>query len=317
MPSGVLVTGGAGFIGSHLACRLAEEGHRVRVLDDLSTGRRANLAAREEEIEFLEGDLRRLEDVTAAAQGVEIVFHLGALPSVPRSIEDPRTTLAVNIEGTLNVLLAARGAGSARVVLASSSSVYGEAGALPRAETKRPAPLSPYAVSKLAAEGLCTSFSRAHGLHAVCLRYFNVFGPGQDPSSAYAAVVPRFMSAIADGREIEVYGDGEQTRDFTYVDDVIDANLLAASADLPGGSVLNVAAGRSTTVNLLAAAVGDALGRPVRRSHRPARPQEVDHSWANVDRARDWLGHASRVGLDEGLRRTAAAFQPAGVAPVA
>jgi UDP-glucose 4-epimerase len=317
MASSVLVTGGAGFIGSHLVRRLVGEGHCVRVLDDLSTGRRARLAGCEHDIEFLEGDLRRPQDVIDATRGVEIAFHQGALPSVARSVADPRTTLAVNTEGTLNVLLAAREAGSMRVVLASSSSVYGETGPLPRVETTRPGPLSPYAVSKLAAEGLCASFSRAHGLHTVCLRYFNVFGPGQDPSSAYAAVVPRFMSAIADGREIEVNGDGEQTRDFTYVDDVVEANLLAGTADLPAGSVLNVAAGRSTTVNLLAAAVGEVLGRPVHRLHRPARPQEVEHSWADVARAREWLGHASRVELEEGLRRTAAAFLRAGAAPVA
>ena len=317
MSSSVLVTGGAGFVGSHLVRRLVGQGRRVRVLDDLSTGRMANLAGCEHQIEFVAGDLRRPEDVAAAARDTELVFHLGALPSVPRSIEDPRTTLAVNIEGTLNVLLAALEAGSARVVLASSSSVYGDAGPLPRVETTRPVPLSPYAVSKLAAEGLCASFSRARRLQTVCLRYFNVFGPGQDPASPYAAVVPRFMSAIAAGRAIEIDGSGEQTRDFTYVDDVVDANLRAATADLPAGSVLNVAAGRATTVNRLADSVGDALGCEVRRSHRPARPQEVEHSWADVARARDWLGHASRIELDEGLRRTAATFAPTGAASVA
>lgn len=317
MGSGVLVTGGAGFIGSHLVRRLAGQGRRVRVLDDLSTGRRANLVDCEHQIEFVPGDLRSPEDVAAAAQGAELIFHLGALPSVPRSIEDPRTTLAVNIEGTLNVLLAALEAGVARLVLASSSSVYGEAGPLPRVEATRPVPLSPYAVSKLAAEGLCASFSRAHGLHTVCLRYFNVFGPGQDPSSAYAAVVPRFVAAIAAGHEVEINGTGDQTRDFTYVDDVVEANLLAGAADLPAGCVLNVAAGRSTTVNRLADSVGDVLGREVRRSHLPARPQEVEHSWADVSRASDWLGHTARIELEEGLRRTSAAFAQAGAASVA
>ena len=304
----VLVTGGGGFIGSNLVRALAERGDDVRVLDNFSTGNRANLAELLNDVEIVEGELRSYERVHAATRGVEVVFHQGALPSVPRSVQDPLTTSAVNVEGTLNVLLAARDEGIRRVVCASSSSVYGNSNELPRVETQSPDPISPYGVSKLAAERYCVSFSRVYPLETVVLRYFNVFGPNQDPTSQYAAVVPRFITAIADGRAVPVYGDGEQSRDFTFVANVIDANLRAAEADRVSGSVLNVATGQSTTVNELADKIGDILGRSVQREEHAERTGDIRDSWADVTRARELLGWEPRVALDEGLRITAEYF---------
>ena len=304
----VLVTGGAGFIGSNLVRALVERGDDVRVLDNFSTGNRSNLAELTAEIEIVEGELRSYERVHAATRGVEVVFHQGALPSVPRSVQDPLTTSAVNVEATLNVLLAARDEGIRRVVFASSSSVYGNSGELPRVETQNPDPISPYGVSKLAAERYCVSFARVYPLETVALRYFNVFGPNQDPTSQYSAAVPRFMTAIANGRPVSIYGDGEQRRDFTYVANVVDANLLAADAEGVSGHVLNVATGRATTVNELAEAIGALLGRSVERDDQPERPGDVRDSWADVTRARESLGWTPRVGLDEGLRLAADAF---------
>jgi UDP-glucose 4-epimerase len=300
----VLVTGGAGFIGSNLTRALLERGDDVRVLDNFSTGNRANLAGLEGDVELVEGDLRSYERVHAAVRGVEVVFHQGALPSVPRSVQDPLTTTAVNVEGTLNVLLAARDEAVRRVVNASSSSVYGNGGSLPRVESQLPDPISPYAVAKLAAERFCTSFSRVYGMDIVSLRYFNVFGPRQDPTSQYAAVVPRFISAIASGEPVTIYGDGEQSRDFTYVDNVVEANLLAGDA-AGEGEIVNVATGGSTTVNQLADAIGAMLGKPVDKTYQPAREADVHASWADVDLAGRLFGYRTRVDLDEGLRRTA------------
>jgi UDP-glucose 4-epimerase len=304
----VLVTGGGGFIGSHLVRALLERGDDVRVLDNFSTGNRANLATLTREVEVVEGELRSYERAHAAVRGTELVFHQGALPSVPRSVQDPLTTSAVNVEGTLNVLLAARDEGVRRVVFASSSSVYGNSGELPRRESQSPDPISPYAVAKLAAERYCVSFSRVYSLETVVLRYFNVFGPNQDPNSQYAAVVPRFVSAIAAGEAVPIYGDGEQLRDYTYVDNVIAANLLAA--DTPGatGAVLNVATGAATSVNDLADAIGAAVGKPVRKDYLPPRPGDVRDSWADVSEARRVLGFEPKVQLGEGLRRAAHAL---------
>ena len=304
----VLVTGGGGFIGSNLVRALLERGDDVRVLDNFSTGNRSNLAELAGEVEIVEGELRSYERVHAATRGVEVVFHQGALPSVPRSVQDPLTTSAVNVEGTLNVLLAARDEGIRRVVFASSSSVYGNSGELPRIESANPNPISPYGVSKLAAERYCVSFSRVYPLETVALRYFNVFGPNQDPGSQYAAVVPRFVTAVAEGRPLEVYGDGEQRRDFTYVENVVAANLLAAEADGISGAVMNVATGRSTTVNELAEAVGSLLGRSVERELRPERAGDIKDSWADVTRARELLGWEPHVDLEQGLRLAAEAF---------
>jgi UDP-glucose 4-epimerase len=304
----VLVTGGGGFIGSNLVRRLLEAGHDVRVLDNFSTGNRRNLVDVADEIEVVEGELRSYERVHNATRGVEVVFHQGALPSVPRSVQDPLTTGAVNVEGTLNVLLAARDEGVRRVINASSSSVYGNSGTLPRVETQFPDPISPYAVSKLAGERYCVSFARVYGLETVTLRYFNVFGPNQDPTSQYAAVVPRFIAAVEAGEPVPIYGDGEQSRDFTYVDNVVEANVLAADADDASGAVLNVATGTSRSVNALADTIGEVLGKPVEREYLDARTGDVRDSWADVSAAQRILGWEARIDLDQGLRLTAEAF---------
>ena len=304
----VLVTGGAGFIGSNLVHALLERGDAVRVLDNFATGNRANLAGLEDDVEVIEGELRSYERVHNAVRGVELVFHQGALPSVPRSVQDPLTTSAVTIEGTLNVLLAARDEDVRRVVFASSSSVYGNGGSLPRTETQQPDPISPYAVAKLAAERYCVSFNRVYGLETVALRYFNVFGPRQDPKSQYAAVVPRFFEAIRDGRAVPIHGDGSQSRDFTYVANVVDANVLAADVDGAGGAVLNVATGRQASVNELADAIGDVLGLPVEKEYLASRTGDVRDSWADVSETRRVLGWEARVGLEEGLGLVASAF---------
>ena len=305
-----LVTGGAGFIGSHLVRGLLARGGSVRVLDDFSTGSRANLADLEPDVEVLEGDLRSREHVSSAARGVDVVFHLGALPSVGRSVEDPVTTNAVNVDGTLNVLLAARDRDVRRVVLASSSSVYGDAGTLPRVESQRPEPVSPYAVSKLAAESYCASFARVYGIETIALRYFNVYGPGQNATSPYAAAVPRFVDALRAGRPVPIYGDGSQTRDFTYVGDVVDATLRAAACRAEAPSVVNVAAGAATSVLDLAETIGALLEVPVRREHRPARPDEVRHSQADVALAERVLGLPPRLPLARGLALTVEAHPP-------
>jgi UDP-glucose 4-epimerase len=304
----VLVTGGGGFIGSNLVRALAERGDDVRVLDNFSTGNRANLAGLADDVEVVEGELRSYERVHAATRGVEVVFHQGALPSVPRSVQDPLTTGAVNVEGTLNVLLAARDEGIRRVVFASSSSVYGNSDELPRVETQNPDPISPYGVSKLAAERYCVSFARVYPIETVALRYFNVFGPNQDPTSQYAAVVPRFVTAIAEERTVTVYGDGEQKRDFTFVSNIVEANLLAADADGVSGRVLNVATGRGTSVNELADAVGAVLGKGVEREYDEERSGDVRDSWADVARAEELLGWQPRVELEAGLRIVADSF---------
>jgi nucleoside-diphosphate-sugar epimerase len=308
----VLVTGGAGFIGSNLVRALLEQGDTVRVLDNFATGNRANLAGLDDDVEVVEGELRSYERVHNAVRGAEIVFHQGALPSVPRSIQDPLTTSAVTIEGTLNVLLAARDESVRRVVFASSSSVYGNTGTLPRTETQQPDPISPYAVAKLAAERYCVSFHRVYGLETVALRYFNVFGPRQDPNSQYAAVVPRFFTAIQEGRPVPIHGDGSQSRDFTYVQNVVDANVLAADAGDAGGSVLNVATGRQASVNELADAVGTVLGKEVEKDYLPLRTGDVRDSWADVSEARRVLGYEARIGLEQGLELVADAFVAAG-----
>lgn len=307
MPSPlVLVTGGAGFIGSHLVRALLERGDRVRVLDNFSTGRRENLAGLEDDVEVVEGELRSYERVHNAVRGAELVFHLGALGSVPRSVQDPLTTGAVNVEGTLNVLLAARDESVRRVVFASSSSVYGSAMQLPAREDGPVDPISPYGVAKLAAERYCVSFSRVyHSFESVVLRYFNVFGPGQNPFSQYAAVVPLFITAIAAGEPVTIFGDGEQSRDFTYVANVVEANVLAAGAPEANGRILNVAAGGPRSVNVLADTLATQLGRPLEKRFAPPRPGDLRDSYADIGAARSVLGWEPTVGFEEGLRRTA------------
>src|SRR5437763_2333075 len=301
----VLVTGGAGFIGSNLVHALRERGDDVRVLDNFSTGFRANLE--ELDVEIVEGELRSYERVHNAVRGTEVVYHLGALGSVPRSVQDPLTSSAVTVEGTLSVLLAARDEGVRRVVYSSSSSVYGNSGELPRTEAMPVDPISPYGVAKLAAERYCVSFSRVyHGFETVVLRYFNVFGERQSPYSQYAAVVPLFVTAIGRGRPVTIFGDGEQSRDFTYVGNVVDATLRAGHAEGASGPILNIAAGAPGHVNELADAIARILDRPVEKRYAEPRPGDVRDSWADVSLAGRILGYRSAVGLEEGLRRTIA-----------
>jgi nucleoside-diphosphate-sugar epimerase len=305
----VLVTGGGGFIGSNLVRGLLERGDDVRVLDNFSTGNRRNILDITDDIEIVEGELRSYERVHNAVRGVEVVYHLGALPSVPRSVQDPLTSSAVTIEGTLNVLLAARDEGIRRVVYASSSSVYGNSGTLPRAEATYPDPISPYAVAKLAAEKFCISFNRVYGLETVALRYFNVFGPHQDPTSQYAAVVPLFITRIRAGEPVQIFGDGNQSRDFTYVANVVEGNLRAADAPEASGAVLNLATGRQTSVNELADTIAAIVGKPVQKEYLAARTGDVRDSWADIAEARRLLDWEPHVSLEEGLRLTADAVR--------
>ena len=300
----VLVTGGAGFIGSHLVRGLLEQGDAVRVLDNFSTGNRDNLDG--VDVEVVEGELRSYERVHNAMRGIEIVFHLGAMGSVPRSVQDPLTSSAVNVEGTLNVLLAARDEGARRVVFSSSTSVYGSTRELPTTEATPPDPISPYGVAKLAAERYCVSFSRVYeSLESVVLRYFNVYGPRQSPFSQYAAVVPLFVTAIAAGEQITIFGDGEQSRDFTYVGNVVDATLKAADAPGASGRMFNIASAAPASVNRVADLIGELLGKPVERRHLPPRAGDIRDSWADISAAREVLGWEPKVSLEEGLRLTA------------
>jgi UDP-glucose 4-epimerase len=299
----VLVTGGAGFIGSNLVRALLERGDDVRVLDNFSTGNRENLA--DLEVEVVEGELRSYERVHNAVRGVEVVFHLGALGSVPRSVQDPLTSNAVNVEGTLNVLLAARDEGVRRVVFSSSSSVYGTRRELPVTEDQAPDPLSPYGVAKLAAERYCVSFSRVYeSFESVVVRYFNVFGLRQSPFSQYAAVIPLFITAIAAGEPVTIDGDGEQSRDFTYVSNVIDATILAADAAGVSGRIFNVAASAPASVNHVAETIGRLLDRPVEKVFAPSRAGDIRDSWADIGRARESFGWEPSIGLEDGLRLT-------------
>jgi UDP-glucose 4-epimerase len=302
-----LVTGGGGFIGSNLVRALLDEGHDVRVLDNFSTGNRANLA--DLDIEVVEGELRSYERVHNAVRGVEVVFHLGALGSVPRSVQDPLTSNAVNVDGTLNVLLAARDEGVRRVVYSSSSSVYGTRRELPVKEEQASDPLSPYGVAKLAAERYCVSFSRVYeSFESVVVRYFNVFGPRQSPLSQYAAVIPLFITAIAEGRPIRIDGDGEQRRDFTYVSNVVDGTIRAADAQAANGRIFNVAASAPASVNHVAESIGQILGKDVKKEFAPPRAGDIRDSWADITAAREAFGWEPSVELEDGLRRTVGAL---------
>jgi nucleoside-diphosphate-sugar epimerase len=299
-----LVTGGAGFIGSNLALALLARGDDVRLLDNFSTGHRSNLEPLGAEL--VEGDLRSYERVATAVNGVEVVFHQGALPSVPRSIQDPLTSTAVNVEGTLNVLLAARDAGVRRVVFASSSSVYGDAPGMPRRESQPLAPLAPYAVSKLAAEQYCMVAHRVYGVETVALRYFNVFGERQDPLSGYAAVIPKFIRMMLDGQPPTIFGDGETSRDFTHVENVVEANLAAAVEPAAAGRVMNIAIGSSHTLNELVGALRRLLESDLEPKYGPPRPGDVSESLADVSLARELIGYEPSVDFEQGLQRTIA-----------
>jgi UDP-glucose 4-epimerase len=307
-----LVTGGAGFIGSHLATRLAAQGHRVRVFDNFSTGSRLNLPAATSNFQVIWGDIRDINALVRAATGVAVIFHQAARGSVPRSLEDPVGTNDTNVTGTLNVFEAARRAGVRRVVYASSSSVYGESLELPQREDHRPAPISPYAGSKLAGEQYARVWYRAYGLDTVGLRYFNVFGPRQDPGSTYAAVIPRFIAWALRGEPLEIHGRGQQSRDFTYVDNVVEANILAANAADVSGEVFNVSGGASVSLLDVVALLEAMLGRPLERRHTPPREADVPQSLADLSKSRRLLDYQPRVGFAEGLLRTLEAFRSAG-----
>jgi nucleoside-diphosphate-sugar epimerase len=307
----VLVTGGAGFIGSNLVEALLLRGHAVRVLDNFSSGHRSNLAGVEDEIELVEGDLRSYERVHHAVRGCEVVFHQGALPSVPRSVQDPLTTSEINVGGTLNVLLNARDQGVRRLVFASSSSIYGDAPGFPRREGATPMPLAPYAVSKLAAEQYCRVFTTVYGLETISLRYFNVFGRHQDPASQYSAVIPLFITAMREGRPPTIYGTGEQSRDFTHIDNVVAANLLAMDAADAAGRVLNIACGTSHSLNDTVEVLNRLLGAEIEAVHAAPRPGDVARSWADISLAEEVLGYAPAVDLEHGLRLMLDAYEDA------
>jgi nucleoside-diphosphate-sugar epimerase len=299
-----LVTGGSGFIGSHIVDRLLRDGHDVRVLDNFSTGERRNLVHVADEVDIVEGDLRSFERVNSAMKDCEVVFHQAALPSVPRSVADPLTTSEVNITGTLNVLLAARDSGVRRVVYASSSSAYGAIEAERKSEDLPVAPMSPYAVAKYAGEANCHAFWQVYGLETVAIRYFNVFGPRQSPVSEYAAVIPNFIVAGLLGEPVTIYGDGMQSRDFTYVDNVVQANVLAARAPGVGGEVFNVAMGQTHTLLDLLAEVESIADTTIERRHLEGRLGDVRMSLADISKAQARLGYEPTVGFRDGLRRT-------------
>lgn len=300
----ILVTGGAGFIGSHLVEELVKRGETTRVLDNLATGHLKNLDAVKNKIEFIQGDIADENTTQNAARDVDIIFHQAALPSVPRSIKNPRASHDANLTGTLNVLIAARDHGVKRVVLASSSSVYGNSPQLPKVETFEPSPLSPYAVTKLACEYYARVFSNLYGLSTICLRYFNVFGPRQDPTSQYAGALAKFTQCALHHQPFPIYGDGEQSRDFTYVENVVNANLRAAYAEFDGGAVVNIAGGARTTLNQIVALLNELTHQNLPTQFAPSRAGDVLHSHADISRARELLGYAPTVDVREGLRRT-------------
>ena len=307
-----LVTGGAGFIGSHVAERLLKDGMRVRVLDNFSTGRRDNLAfaaGAGDALEVIDGDLRDLATVERAVRGADVIYHQAAMRSVPRSVDDPLGANENNVTGTLHVLEAARRHGVKRVVFASSSSVYGENPELPKREDQAPAPISPYAVSKAATEHYARVWTRLYGLETVGLRYFNVFGPRQDPKSEYAAVIPRFILWALRGEPLEVHGDGQQSRDFTYIDNVVEANILAGQAPDATGEAFNVGCGDRISLLEVVAMLESVLGHPLERRHAPTRGGDVLHTLADVAKAKRLMGYAPLIGFAEGFRRTVEHFR--------
>jgi len=305
-----LVTGGAGFIGSTLAEALLGQGDTVRILDDFSSGRRSNVESLRGKLDVVEGTIVDEATVRRAMQGVEIVFHEAAIPSVPRSVENPQASMLANVQGTTVVLDVARRSGVKRVVFAASSSAYGDTPTLPKIETMTPQPKSPYAVSKLAGEQLMTSFASLYGLETVSLRYFNVFGPRQDPTSQYAAVIPNFVTAALAGKKPTVFGDGEQTRDFCFIENVVRANIQAATTPKKlGGEVVNIACAERISLNQLLAIIGEETGTKVEATYGPARAGDVRDSLASIDAARELFGFEPKIKVREGLRKTIAAMR--------
>jgi nucleoside-diphosphate-sugar epimerase len=307
-----LISGGAGFIGSHIAEALLKRNEEVRVFDNLATGNQSNLQALQSlpgTVEFIQGDVRDRDAVKAAVKGVEVVFHQAALASVSRSIAQPVASLETNINGTQNVLLAARDAGVRRVVYASSSSVYGNTPILPKHEEMPTLPMSPYAVQKLTGELLCRVFTRVYGIETVALRYFNVFGPRQDPASEYAAVIPRFLTALLEKRRPIVFGDGEQTRDFTYIENVVQANLLASTSTDAVGEAFNIGCGERISLNRILHIVSELLGIQIDAEYREQRPGDVRDSLADINKAQGLLGYTPTVNFREGLERTLASLR--------
>jgi len=299
-----LVTGGAGFIGSNICKRLVADGCFVRVLDNLLTGKRSNLAQIVDKIEFVEADMGDPEVARAAMQGIDVVLHEGALPSVPRSVDDPVSSHRHCVDATFTLLVAARDAGVKRFVYAASSSAYGDTPTLPKVEAIRPDPLSPYAVGKLVGEYYCSVFAKVYGLETIALRYFNVFGPQQDPASQYAAAIPAFVTAILKDQPPTIYGDGEQSRDFTYIDNIVHANLLAARVKKTAGEVVNVACGEAVTVNAIIDMINRLLGKNVKPIYAPARAGDVKHSLADITAARKLIGFEPVVLFREGLEKS-------------
>jgi UDP-glucose 4-epimerase len=307
----VLVTGGAGFIGSNLTEALLKKGHQVRVLDNFSTGKRENLILDKgySSLEITEGDIRDPALCQEAMKGIEYVFHEAALPSVQRSVEDPLASNSVNVEGTVNILVAARDAGAKRMIYASSSSVYGDTPTLPKQEEMAPNPLSPYALQKYIGEQYCRLFFQLYGLETVSLRYFNIFGPKQDPASIYSAVIPRFIDALVKRDQPIIFGDGEQSRDFTYIDNVVEANLLALSKGHLQGEVVNVACGKQISLNQLLRILNEILGSNISPLHQEPRKGDVKHSLADIRKGKEILNYVPKVEIEVGLRRTLEYFQ--------
>jgi UDP-glucose 4-epimerase len=306
-----MVTGGAGFIGSNLTEALLKMGHWVRVLDNFSSGKRENLLFHEtySSLEIMEGDIRDLTFCQRATKDIECIFHQAALPSVQRSVEDPLASNAVNAGGTLNILLSARDAGVKRLIYASSSSIYGDTPTLPKKEDMIPNPLSPYALQKYVGEQYCRLFFELYGLETISLRYFNIFGPKQDPTSIYSAVIPKFVDALMHGRPPTIFGDGEQSRDFTYIDNVVQANLHALSVNHLNGGVVNIACGKRTSLNQLVNILKEILGSKVSSVYQEPRKGDVRHSLADINRAKEILDYNPQVEIEVGLRKTAEYFR--------
>src|SRR6266498_1249710 len=309
MATSYLVTGGAGFIGSHIVRRLVEDGARVRVVDNLSTGQACRLEALRSAIQFIEGDLAEEPIARRAVEGIDFVLHQAAVPSVQRSVADPLGTNRANVTATLNLLESCRRAGVRRLVHAASSSAYGDTEVLPKHEDTPPNPVSPYALQKLVGERYCKLYHELYGLETVSLRYFNVFGPGQDPHSEYSAVIPKFITRLLANQPITIHGDGEQSRDFTFIDNVVEANLLALKAPNAAGTMCNIGCGERVTLNRLVTLLEQQLGVNAQVIYAPPKTGDVRHSLADIERAKAVLRYQAKITVEEGLLRTVAAYK--------